>query len=274
MANQINWPEKITFKRKDFLDINHTMHRLCRVVHLSSRFFGMLSFSIDYDDQKIPKRAFISVFDILIASFFIFIRFGAVYSFVLLYQMNFPATVNLFLHGILLISIVLFTTLIIDSVVDLWNRHKLLKILKNIAAIDPDLNLIGIDFNHVKHTWFIVCFMMTAIVLETLLSISTAYTYNHFISSNGSDISYFDTICEIIVNFGVSAVLRNYVFCLLYVCCRLEKMKILIEDKLNIQNTEKCEYQIKILRRVYDRLTDVVKDSNTCFAFQVIFYTI
>lgn len=250
------------------LDIDNDMYHLYRTIHLTSKWFGMLSFSINYDLQKRPKCVYISLLDVIYVSFVIGLRLSTLHSFYQVYIMKFPSIVTLFLHGTTLLFMVLFITLTVNTILDIFNRKKLLRIFQKISTIDNDLKLLQIQFNHARHTRIIIFVTIFTILIETAISASSVYTIFYLFKLKGSFIK-FDIIAEVIVNFGISIAIRNFTIFLFYVNYRLWAIRNFLKKNVNQRDCGKYEFDIKIMRRTYDNLCDVIRDLNSCFGFQV-----
>lgn len=252
------------------IDIN--MYRLLRLIHITAKFFGLMSFSINYDLNKYPQNAFLSIYDIFAFLFFICLRTFSIWNFFTFFQLNFSTTIYIFLRGVTIICTILFLILIIDSICDVINRKKILKIYQNITLIDSNLNLFGIKFNNGKHFYVIVMTTIFLMLAGTLQNLCTAYVYSNYISSRSIYISFYRLGIEILFNYGIAILVKNYLLCFVYVNSRLKSIKHIIANIQCQRKSQNIQFQMKMLQQIYDDLVDLVDDANQCFSFQVSFF--
>lgn len=249
------------------VDIN--MYRLFRLIHITAKLFGLMTFSISYDSEKYPKHAFMSFYDIVLFLFFISFRAFSIWSFVIYFQLHFPTAIYVFLRGVTIICTILFTILIIDSICDVKNRQKLVKITQNIISIDSNLNLFGIKFNNYKHFWFISVITVLLMLAGISINLSSAYIYSNCISTRSVYIPFYRLGIVTLFNYGIAILVKNYLLCFIYVNSRLKSMEKFILEFQCQTRPRNIEFQIKVLRKNYDDLVDLVDIANRCFAFQV-----
>lgn len=245
------------------------MYHIFRIIHLSSKIFGMMCYSISYDEEKRPKRVYITIYDITWFLILLGIRIFSIHFYYHLVKLNFSTNIYLFLEGVAIICIAICFILIFDSIFDIKNRLKMFKIFKKFNSIDFNLRLFNVNFDNSKHLKFIIYFTTITILINVALSVHCAYVFSSYIVAHGSNASFIKMIISMLFIYGMIIVMNNYTFCLMYVTSRFRLInkclnKIMIQSKI-----KNYEYEIRILRRTYDGLADVIKDINSCFAFQV-----
>lgn len=248
---------------------DQNIYFIIREIHICSRILGLMCFSINYDDQKRPKNVYLSIFDILLLLLSICIRIYSIFSFAQMYTVHLASTVQLFLIGATVICTVLFSTLIIDSVFDVLNRKKILKIFQKFYAIDDDLKSIGIQIKNRNAFCFVSAFTITTIAIEIIQSVFASYVYAEFIRSHGGTFSNWRFALDILYTYGSVTVLKNNLMCLVFVKSRLKLIRKRVKAQTFQFRSKSLTEEIKLLRQNYDALVDLVEDINSCFAFQV-----
>lgn len=249
--------------------VDNNMYWTVRVIHSFAKLFGLMAFTIKYDQEKYPKQVLMSVFDVLSFLACISFRFYSLYGFWNFFQFKFSSTILIFLRGVTVICMTLFIILIIGSILDIKNRRKYLRIFQKIISIEAKLNLFGVEFRNLRNLC-VVCgtsfMLITIAIFQSLLS---AYVYCKFNALRDFEISFFRLALEVAFNYGITALMKNYLFCLVYVNLRLKLIKKYVRNSLGQVEPEKVEFYLKLLRKAYDELADVVDNVNSCFAFQV-----
>lgn len=248
-----------------------------RPIYYFSRIFGLFPFTIIYDWNGDIQEARVKLLDIVwfLISFVTYFAMAFYCYMTVDFPKNYDALRFLILGDyVLLIAGLLFGVVLV--LIDMFNRHILVDIMKKLTKFDRELMKVGfyVPYKNLRHRtlyWYTATSVITVV-----LSISTILSYSKFreMYSTLRIVSYF--LCYIVQHFAGATIVTSYIILIFGISKRFDILNSILKDKFLSMNSLLIGYNkresisfIKFTGRQHELLTGISEKVNHCYAIQV-----